>query len=360
MADDLGDKTEAPTPQRRTKAREQGNIARSKDLSAAVMLLGFMVLLDMSGMGVIQALRSIMSALLGNESLRDLGTLSLMPMVISSTIIIGKAMAPLLGGIVVVAIVINIIQVGFSASATRLQPNLNALNPVKGLQKIFGKKEAMINTVMNAAKLLIVSWVAYDSIRDRMGMIVTVQQYDFLQIFGIGADVIYRLAIRLGMVLFVLAIIDYVWRRWKHEQDMKMSKQEVKDEMKRMDGDPQTKARRRDIARQAAMQRMRKDVPTADVIVTNPTHFAVALKYDDDAMHAPRVVAKGSDFMAMRIREIAVQHGIPILERPPLARGLFKLVDVGQEIPEQFYSAVAEILAYVYELTGKSRRRVAS
>ncbi len=359
MADDFGDKTEAPTPQRRIKAREEGNIARSNDLTAAVMLLAFMMLLDFSGMGLMQALRSVMAALLGNESLGDLTTAGLSVMVSSSVILVGKAMLPLLGGIVVVAIAINLVQVGFYANAARLQPKLSSLNPLKGFQKVFGKKEGLMSGLMNAAKLSIVSFVAYSAIRDRMGMIVTVQQYDFLQIFAIGADVIYRLAIRLGMVLLVLAIIDYAWRKWKHEQEMKMSKQEVKDEMKRMDGDPQTKARRREIARQTAMKRIQTDVPTADVIVTNPTHFAIALKYDGDAMHAPRVVAKGADFMAMRIREIAVANGIPILERPPLARALYKLVDVGQEIPEQFYAAVAEILAYVFELTGKTKRRMA-
>ncbi len=360
MADDFGDKTEAPTPQRRQKAREQGNIPRSQDLTAAVLLLGFMVLLDLSGMGLIQALRAVMAALLGDESLGDLSVVGLHPMVMASAALVGRAMLPLLGGIVLLAVIINIVQVGFFASAVRLQPNLNVLNPAKGLKRIFGKKEALVKMVMNLAKLVLVTWVAYTAIRDRMATIVTVQQYDFLQIFAIGADVLYRLAIRLGIVLLILAIVDYAWQRWKHERELKMTKQEVKDEMKRMDGDPQIKARRRDIARQMALQRARQDVPTADVVVTNPTHFAVALKYEEGTMHAPRVVAKGADYMAMRIREIAVAHGIPILERPPLARGLYKLVEVGQEIPEQFYAAVAEILAYVYELTGKSRRKVAS
>jgi flagellar biosynthetic protein FlhB len=135
-----------------------------------------------------------------------------------------------------------------------------------------------------------------------------------------------------------------------------MTKQEVKDEMRRMDGDPKIKQRRRQLAQQMLKEQLKKDIPTADVIVTNPTHFAVALKYDPDAMHAPRVVAKGADFMAQRIRELAIAHGVPILERPPLARALYKLVQVGQEIPEQYYSAVAEILAYVYELSGKARK----
>jgi flagellar biosynthetic protein FlhB len=136
-----------------------------------------------------------------------------------------------------------------------------------------------------------------------------------------------------------------------------MTKQEVKDEMRRMDGDPQIKQRRRQIALQRVYQRIKKDVPTADVVVTNPTHFAIALKYEAGEMHAPRVVAKGADLLALRIREIAVAHGVPIVERPPLARAMYKLVEVGQEIPEQFYSAVAEILAYVYELSGKVRAR---
>lgn len=354
-----GDKTEAPTPQRRIKAREQGNIPRSQDLTAAVLIIGCMLVLDLTGMGVINSLRSITSALLGRQSLSDLDPVGLFPTVIDAVLMIGRAMAPLLLGIMLVAIVVNLLQVGFFFSFIRLKPNFKSLNPANGIKRVFGKGEAVAKLGMNLAKLTIVGWVAYAAVRDRMPIIVTAQQYDFLQIFAIGSDIIFWLAIRLGVILLVLAILDYWWHRWKHERDLKMSKQDVKDEMKRMDGDPQIRGRRREIARQIAMQKVRKEVPTADVIVTNPTHFAVALKYDKGSMHAPRVVAKGQDYMALRIREIAVAHGIPILERPPLARGLYKLVDVGQEIPEQFYSAVAEILAYVYELTGKTKQAVA-
>ena len=155
----------------------------------------------------------------------------------------------------------------------------------------------------------------------------------------------------------LLAILDYAWQKWRLERELKMTKQEVKEEMRRMEGDPKIKQRRRQIALQMAQKRLAKDVPTADVIITNPTEFAIALKYDADAMHAPKVVAKGQDLIAKRIREIAIEHGIPIVERKPLARALYKLVEVGQEIPEQFYSAVAEILAYVYELSGKLRQQ---
>jgi flagellar biosynthetic protein FlhB len=164
---------------------------------------------------------------------------------------------------------------------------------------------------------------------------------------------------RVGVALLVLAILDYAVHRYQLEKQLKMSKQEVKEEMRRMEGDPKIKQRRRQVAMQIANQRLKKDVPTADVVVTNPTEFAVALKYDQGAMHAPRVIAKGRGEMARRIREIAIASGVPILERKPLARALFKLVEVGQEIPEQFYAAVAEILAYVYELSGKARPRAA-
>ena len=161
------------------------------------------------------------------------------------------------------------------------------------------------------------------------------------------------------MLLLVLAIIDYAYQRFKNERDLRMTKQQVKEEMKRMDGDPLIKQRRRQLARQMLEQKIKKDVPTADVIVTNPTHYAIALKYDADKMGAPRVVAKGKDFLALKIREIAIENGVPILERPPLARALYKTVEVGQEIPERFYSAVAEILAYVYELSGKIKSKQA-
>ena len=159
--------------------------------------------------------------------------------------------------------------------------------------------------------------------------------------------------------LTVLAAADYGYQRWQFERGLRMTKQQVKDEMRNMEGDPKIKMRRRQIAHQMATKKLKKDVPTADVVVTNPTEFAVALKYDQSTMHAPRVVAKGQGLIAQRIREIAIEAGVPILERKPLARALYKLVEVGQEIPEQFYSAVAEILAYVYELTGKVRRKVA-
>jgi len=270
-----------------------------------------------------------------------------------------RAMAPLLIGALLIAVLVNMMQVGLFFSTKRIQPNFAALNPTKGLSRIFGGGNGMVQLLMNAGKMGLVALTAYSAIHGRMAQIVTVQQLTFIQIFGLGAQIVYSIIVRITILLLVLAIVDYFYQRYRIEKSLKMTKQEVKDEMKSMDGDPKIKARRRQIAIQMVTQRFKKDVPTADVVVTNPTEFAVAIKYDSDKMHAPRVVAKGQGYMAMKIREIAIAHGVPILERKPLARALYKLVDVGHEIPEQFYSAVAEILAYVYELSGKLRKQTA-
>jgi flagellar biosynthesis protein FlhB len=211
--------------------------------------------------------------------------------------------------------------------------------------------------VMNLAKMTMIGLVAYSAIHNRLATIAGATALSHEQIFGLGAQLVYDIGLRIAVLLLVLAVIDYIYQRYKIEKQLKMTKQEVKDEMKKMEGDPHIKQRRRQIQMQRAVQRVRHDVPTADVIVTNPTHFAVALKYDAANMHAPKVVAKGADYLALKIREVAAEHGIPILERPPLARALYKDVEVGQEIPEKFFSAVAEILAYVYELSGKAKRR---
>jgi flagellar biosynthetic protein FlhB len=289
---------------------------------------------------------------LANTNTRDLGL-----MFIAMVKAVGLALAPLLLVALIIAIAANILQVGLFFSTKRLQPNLAALNPFKGLGKLLGGGQGFGHLALNVVKIALLGFVAWSAIHSRAGEIVNSQQLTFMQSFGLGATVVYSVAMRVGILLLVLAIVDYAYQRWRVERKLKMTKQEVKDEMRRMEGDPQIKQRRRQIALQRVYQKIKKDVPTADVVVTNPTHFAIALKYDSTEMHAPRVVAKGADLLALRIREIAAANGVPIVERPPLARALYKLVEVGQEIPEQFYSAVAEILAYVYELSGKAKAR---
>jgi flagellar biosynthetic protein FlhB len=359
MAEDNGDKTEAPTPRRRTEAREQGNIARSPDLTAAVVILGLMMMLKWYGDGLVKALKTLMVEVFSGRVLGDTNLQNIFTLVVRLVLVTARAMAPLMIGAILIAVIINLMQVGLFFSTKRIQPNFGALNPTKGLSRIFGGGNGIVQLLMNTVKMCLVALTAYSAIHGRMAQIVTVQQLTFLQIFGLGAQIVYSIIVRITILLLVLAIVDYFYQRHKIEKSLKMTKQEVKDEMKSMDGDPKIKARRRQIAIQMVTQRFKKDVPKADVVVTNPTEFAIAIKYDADNMHAPRVVAKGQGYLAMKIREIAIAHGVPILERKPLARALYKLVDVGQEIPEQFYSAVAEILAYVYELSGKLRKQPA-
>ena len=356
MAEDAGDKTEAPTPRRRTEGREQGNIVRSHDLAASAVIIGLLLMLKWYGPGLVNALKTLMAELLSSDVLGDNHIDNLF-----TTLLRGDAgrpaLVPLLVGALFIAVLVNVLQVGFYFGTQRLTPNFNALNPVNGLSRLFGGSNGIVQLLMNTAKMLLVGTAAYSAIHGRMAQIVTVQQLTFIQIFGLGAQIVYAIIMRITILLLILSIGDYIYQRHKIEKSLKMSKQEVKDEMKSMDGDPKVKQRRRQIAIQRMTQRFRKEVPKADVVVTNPTEFAVAIRYDADSMRALRVVAKGQGYMAMKIREIAIEHGVPILERKPLARALYKLVDIGQEIPEQFYSAIAEILAYVYELSGKMKKR---
>ncbi|MEM6855142.1 MAG: EscU/YscU/HrcU family type III secretion system export apparatus switch protein, partial [Planctomycetota bacterium] len=210
-----------------------------------------------------------------------------------------------------------------------------------------------VRLVMSIGKFVLIGAIAGYVIYRDMEKILHLAELSVVQAFIASAQMVFHLAMILAALLIVLALLDYWYQKWQHNKDLMMTKDQVKKEMKDMDGDPLVKQRRARVARQLAMQRMAQAVPNADVIVTNPTHFAVALKYDKDDMQAPKVIAKGSDFMAMRIRQIAAVHGIPLVERKPLARALYAGVEVGQEIPQEHYAAVAEILAYVYRLGGQ-------
>jgi flagellar biosynthetic protein FlhB len=357
MADDSGgERTEAPTARRRQEAHDAGNVARSPDLTAALLLLGILVLLRSFGPAIVSAMKVVVLDNLQPSSLSNLDARVAMPQFARAVAGVGIAMVPMFIGVVLIAAIANVMQVGLVLNFNRLQPNLSALNPVRGLGKLLSGGRTGMRLLMGLVKTFFVGMTAYSAVHGRLGQIVTVQRLSFLQIFGLGAQIIYSISLRIGILLLVLAILDYYYQRWMIERDLKMTKEEVKEEMRRMDGDPKVKMRRRQIALQRHLKRLKKEVPKADVVVTNPTHFAVALKYEATKMRAPRVVAKGQDAMAHRIREIAIESNVPLVERPPLARALYRMCDVGDEIPEQFYSAVAEILAYVYQLAKQARK----
>jgi flagellar biosynthetic protein FlhB len=346
-----GDKSEAPTPRRRTEAREQGNVAKSQDLTAAVGLLSGLLLLQAFGQSIFKQLLDI-TGLIGLPVIR-VG--DLVAPVSSTASAVMWMLLPFLLLLMVATIGAILIQHGWVYAPKKMKPDLSKLDPIKGAQQIFSG-QALARFVMGLLKLVILGAIAYYVLRDKVEQLLASGGLGALGVLSLGSSMVYDLALKLAIVLLVLAILDFLWARYRHEESLKMTKQEVRDEMKRMDGDPAVKRRQREAQMRIAMQRINTDVPQADVIVTNPTEYAVALRYDEDAMDAPRVVAKGVDLLAARIRQVAQTHGIPIVQRPPLARALYAQCDPGQVVPPALYKAVAEVLAYVYQLTGRAAK----
>lgn len=356
MADDAGEKTEAPTPRRRQEARERGQVAKSNDLSAAILLVGGLIALRLFAPRLMAALLKAMRENLHVDDPSAVVSLDIVALVSSAGFLTLAAVGPILMAILFFSLVSNLLQVGLLFTLHPLKPRVDKLNPINGLSRLFSAR-TLIQLVMNLLKLILVTAVAYFAIKGRMSDVMLALAVDgWLQIL-LFSNVLYEIGLQLAVVLLLVALLDFAWQKFKHERDLRMSKQEVKEEMRRMEGDPVVKQRRRKMQFAAAMQQIQSAVPTADVVVTNPTELAVAIKYDSAAMQAPKVVAKGADYLAKKIREIAVLHGVPIVERKPLAQALYKMVEVGHEVPEQFYKAIAEILAYVYQLSGKSANK---
>lgn len=358
MAENDFEKTEDATPRRKREQRENGNVARSTDLSAALILLATVVLLHLLGVRVLTGMRDATVRLLSGEHAEN-------PLVaddVTALLMYGVRLAavsvgPLLLAIAAVGVVANVAQVGLLLTPRPLMPKFERLSPLKGVKNMFNVKAA-VRLAMSLVKIVVIASLATWIILDDLPWIMHVGELESGQAFAASAELVYALALKLAALLIVIALLDFAYQRFQHSQDMKMSKHEVKQEMKEMEGDPMVKQRRARVARQLAMQRIQHDVPKADVVVTNPTHFSVAIRYDATTMTAPRVVAKGADYLAFRIREVAIAHGVPIVERKPLARALYHGVEVGQEVPTQHYTAVAEILAYVYRLAEREAAAV--
>ncbi|QNN23892.1 flagellar biosynthesis protein FlhB [Planctomycetales bacterium ZRK34] len=351
--DDFGEKTEAPTPRRLQEARDEGQVAKSQDFTAGLTLLGAVVLLSIFGhqmlAGMKVLIQTMMSGSFTPNATRAGDVWRLWE--VAGTLAV-KMVLPVALGVMVLALVAGFLQVGVLVTFKPLMPKFSKLSPISGFKNLFSMR-GLMRLGMSVTKVAIVSAVAAVCIKWDLPKVLALIHLDAAALLAAASALVWSLAIKIAAVLLILGLLDLAYQKWQNHQEMKMSKQEVKDEFKRMEGDPMIKQRRAQVAKQIAMQRLRQDVPKADVIVTNPTHFAIALQYDGTKMTAPKVVAKGADMLAMRIRQIAVQHNIPIVERPPLARGLYRAVEVGQEIPASFYAAVAEILAYVYRLSGR-------
>lgn len=353
MAEDRDAKTEPATPRRRQEAREHGQVARSQDLPGAVLLLGCVIAIKVLAPRIISSLLDVYHALLGSETWTPHPVCELVLLTV-------RPVAWIIGPILLLAalftLVANLAQVGWTVSLTPLIPDLNRLNPVNGFGRLFDL-QAVVRLAMNVLKMVAIGGVAAITLWQMYAGVIYAAQLGTASLVGYTGQVLYTLCMRLALVMLVLAILDYAWQRWRFEQDLKMTKEEVKEEYRRMEGDPHIKHRRRQVQVQMAMHRMRYDVPKADVVITNPTHLAIAIKYDAATMAAPKVLAKGEGHMAQLIRQIAMENKIPIVERKPLAQALYRIVEVGEEIPNNFYKAIAEVLAYVYELSGRGYRR---
>jgi flagellar biosynthetic protein FlhB len=350
MADDSAqDRTEQATPKRLEDARKRGQIPRSRDLNSAAVVLAGGLALYMLGRGIAGDLYGLMQRSLALSRDQALDPAYLLPALGSATADGLRACAPVLGLIMLAAILAPLALGGWSFSTEALTPQFNRLNPLEGLKRSFSPR-ALIEVGKALAKFGICAVIAVIVLWKDSGALVALGAEPLALAIGHAITLSGKGLLSISAGLLLIAAFDVPYQLWQYAQQLKMSREEVREEYKESEGSPEIKGRIRQMQQQIAKSRMMQDVPKADVIVTNPTHFAVALRYDDKKMRAPVVVAKGADLIAATIREIAAEAGVPIFEAPPLARVLYRNVDIGRAIPQSLYVAVAQVLSYIFQL----------
>ena len=348
-----GEKTEKATPKKRQDTRKKGQVAKSPEVAGSVTLLsGVLCLLIFSGY-IKDKFVHLYTDVFMNRLSMDVTTDNVMMIFREYGIQILVLLAPLFLTVFIMALAANLLQVGFLLSGDGLKMKFEKLDPIKGLKNIFSMK-SLVEFAKSIFKLTIIGYLVYSTLWASKVEMVSLSQINIESTLVFMSKLTVNLGIKVAIALFVLAILDYIFKRYEHEKGIRMSKQDIKDEYKNMEGDPQIKGKIRERQRRMAMQRMMQEIPNADVIITNPTHFAIALKYDASNMEAPTIIAKGQDYVALRIKEIAKDHGIITMENKPLARALYQRAEIGDSIPADLFQAVAEILAYVYKLKGKT------
>jgi flagellar biosynthetic protein FlhB len=354
MAEDTQDqaqKTEDPTPKKLEKSREKGQVAKSQEINHWFIILGLGIILTVMAPAMARGVSDTLTRFL-EKAAQLPATGGLGPVLIETLVDMLWVLLLPMGILVIAALAANFIQIGWLISAEQLKPKLEKISPIKGAKRLFSTK-SLVEFAKGIAKLCLVGFVAFLMIwpqHDLLPMLVEISlpaQLELMRVWGL------KVTGGVLAVMTVVAALDLMFQRYKHHQEMKMSKQEIKDEYKQSEGDPQVKQRLRQLRMEKSRKRMMAAVPEADVVVTNPTHFAVALAYQHGDMAAPKVVAKGLDEVARRIREVAEANDVPLVENPPLARALHATVDLDQEIPPEHYKAVAEIIGYVMRLKGR-------
>lgn len=351
--DEGGEKTEPATQKKLDDARKEGKVAKSKELTAAFDLIVLFLVLKFFVGYVGNGLLEVFSFVYGNMD----DFVKVNRSYISAQAVSGFLMSIILKWMkivlpffifgIAITLLISIFQVGWKISTKPLEPKLSKFNPINGFKRIFSK-DSIFNLILSIVKITLIGVVAYNSLRDKANEIFILYDMPLNQAIGLIGDIIMDTGLMISIVYLLVGLADFVYQRIKFRDEMKMSKQEVKDEYKNTEGDPQVKGQQKRRMQEASRRRMMQDVPKADVVITNPTHIAVALKYDPDVSPAPYLLAKGEEFIAQKIKEVAKEHGIEIVENKPLARMIYANVDIGAEIPPELYHAVAEVLAMLY------------
>ncbi len=356
MADDADSKTEQPTGRRLSKAREEGEVLQSQEVkTAAIILAGLALVWVIAGPMMARTERILYTFFAQADSIRIDSVDAYTNFMTKTFMAIAMVMAVPFAMFVAVALTATIMQTGFNVTTEKLGFNFERLNPLSGLGRMFSQ-QSLVDLIKNIIKLAVVGGVAFIFVYPKFKNIQSIPLLETQAILDFLHGLVIRLIMAIAIIMSIIAGGDWFYQRFAYMKKLRMTKQEVKDEQKQTEGDPMVKARLRSLRMQRARQRMMASVPKADVVITNPTHFACALKYDQGSMNAPTLVAKGQDLVALRIRQIATDNNVPIVENPPLARALYATVDLDKEIPPQHYKAVAEVISYVFRLKGKLRK----
>jgi flagellar biosynthetic protein FlhB len=347
------ERTEKATPKRRRDARKKGQVAQSRELPSVMILMTALGFFYFAGSWIFGSFLQVIGGVYGHLDTLRLDAVS--EVNAFSVEIFKKVLLiliPFFVPILIAGMAGNIGQIGFEIHGEPMRPKLTRLNPIAGLKKLVSLR-SMVELVKSVIKILFIGGIAFGIVKNEITAMPALMQQEVVEILLFIGRVAFKIFFFVCLALIVLAFFDYVYQRWQYEQSLKMTKQEVKDERKQIEGDPKVKGRIRRVQLELARRRMMEAVPEADVVITNPVHLALALKFDAAKMIAPTIVAKGSGYVAERIKEIARIHQVPIIENKPLAQALHKMVEIGEFIPVELYRAVAEVLAYVYRLKGK-------
>ncbi len=350
-----GERTLPASPQKKNRAREEGNVARSQDLSAAVALLSALAAIRYMGAPMLERLVGATRFYFDHAAVLGPDVDSAQNVALQAVLWFAPVVVPFMLVMLVTGVTANILQVGFLFTTKPLVPKFSKLNPFAGLANFFSLR-SLVELLKSILKVTLVLYVTWITVRGRLGDYVQLMELTPLALLPAVGAMVVTLWWRIALTILVLGVLDYGFQRWQHDHNLMMTMQEAKQELKEYEGDPRIKQRIRQIQRRIAMQRMMSEVPKADVIVTNPTRFAVALRYDAAGMGAPVVIAKGARLLAERIRDIAMANDVPIVQKPELARAIFRSVEIGHPVPENLFRAVAEVLAYVYRIDRRAEK----